>query len=271
LNSEKMPFIDSHCHLHDSRILSDMPGIMARAEKAGINAMVTCATMEENFELTAQLSLTYPSILPCFGIHPWFLDSLSGQWKENLEHYLLSFSSGVGETGIDFMDKTLDRDRQVEVFEYHLALARELERPINIHIRKAWDPAIRILKKTGKLKVPGLIHSYSGSADLIPIFESYNLYISFSGSVTLPGAKKVVNALKKVSKERYVLETDTPDIYPFLPEPEATRLNEPKNLPAIARIASERIDIGCEEFSEQGYQNSLILFAPLLDGKKERK
>ncbi len=262
-----MPFIDSHCHLHDSRILSDVPGIVARAEKAGVKAMLTCATMEENFECTAQLSLTFPSILPCFGIHPWFLDSLSARWKENLEHYLLSFPSGVGETGIDFMDKTLDRDRQVDVFEHHLALARELKRPINIHIRKAWDPVVRILKKMGRLEVPGLIHSYSGSADLIPVFETHNLYISFSGAVTQPGAKKVVNALKQVSKKRYVLETDTPDIYPCLEEPDATRLNEPKNLPAIARIASERIGTGVEEFSEQAYQNSLILFAPLMEKK----
>jgi TatD DNase family protein len=77
-----MNFIDSHCHLHDSRIIADIPGIVTRAEAAGVKAMVTCATMEENFEQTAQLSLIYPSILPCFGIHPWFLAGLSPDWKK---------------------------------------------------------------------------------------------------------------------------------------------------------------------------------------------
>nr|NJM04322.1 hypothetical protein [Desulfobacula sp.] len=78
-----MNFIDSHCHLHDSRILDDMPGIVARAEAAGVKAMVTCATMEENFEQTAQLSLAYPAILPLFtGFIPRFLDSLSLGWKK---------------------------------------------------------------------------------------------------------------------------------------------------------------------------------------------
>ena len=263
-----MNFIDSHCHLHDSRILNDIPGIVARAEAAGVKAMVTCATMEENFEQTARLSLTYPSILPCFGIHPWFLAGLSPEWKKNLEQYLVSYPSGIGESGLDFMIKTLDRDRQTAVFEHHLMLAREMGRPINIHIRKAWEALLQILKKTGKLKAPGLIHSYSGSADLIPIFEAHNLYISFSGSVTQPGAKKVVKALKAVSRERFVLETDTPDIYPCLPEPEAHRLNEPKNLAAIARIASERAGAGVETFSDQAYENSLDLFSPLLERKK---
>lgn len=262
-----MKFIDSHCHLHDSRILADVPGIVERAQKAGVKSMVTCATMEENFELTARLSVLYPSILPCFGIHPWFLDSLSGQWKKNLEHYLVSYPSGVGETGIDFMDKTLDRERQLEVFEFHLALARELQRPVNIHIRKAWDAFIRILKKMGKFRVPGLIHSYSGSADLISVFEAHGLYISFSGAVTQPGAKKVVEALKKVSKQRMVLETDTPDIYPYLPEPDPSRLNEPKNLPAIARIAAERIGDRVEEFSQHAYGNSMNLFKPIMERK----
>jgi len=264
-----MNFIDSHCHLHDSRIISDVPWIEDRARIANVQYMVSCATMEDNFELTAQLSKDFHSILPCFGIHPWFVSSISEQWKKRLEYYLLTCPSGIGETGLDFMDKTADRDKQIKVFEHHLILARELKRPINIHIRNAWDTFIHILKKMGKLKVPGLIHSYSGSADMIPIFESKGLYISFSGSVTNPEGKKVVNALKKVSKERFVLETDTPDIYPYLPEPENSRLNEPKNLPAIAQIASSRIGMEFEEFSRQAYNNSLNLFHPILQGKKD--
>lgn len=264
-----MLFIDSHCHLHDSRIISDIPKIEDRARIAKIQYMVSCSTMEENFELTAKLSKDYASILPCFGIHPWFVDTISDQWKERLEQYLWTYPSGIGETGLDFTDKTCDRDLQIKVFEHHLRLAVELERPINIHIRKAWDTFIRILKKTGKLKVPGLIHSYSGSADMIPVFEAYGLYISFSGSITNPSAKKVVTALKRVSKQRFVLETDSPDIYPYLSEPQDSRLNEPGNLPAIAQIASFRIGMKFKEFSSRAYDNSLNLFHPILQGKKD--
>ena len=269
-NTDRMYFFDSHCHLHDSRIISDIHQIEDRAKKADIKYMVSCATMEDNFELTAKLSKDFDSILPCFGIHPWFIDSMTGQWKERLEHYLLAYPSGVGETGMDFTDKTCDREEQIRVFEHHLMLARELGRPINIHIRKAWDTFIHILKKTGKFKVPGLIHSYSGSADMIPFFESYGLYISFSGSVTNPAARKVVGALKRVSKNRFVLETDTPDIYPYLPAQGRSRLNEPKNLPAIARIASNRIGMNLEEISRQAYDNSLNLFHCVFERKKDR-
>lgn len=265
-----MTFIDVHCHLHDSRIISDIPGILDRVNQANVRYMVSCATKEANFELTATLSRQYSSILPCFGIHPWCVDSLSDHWKERLEKYLLAYPSGIGETGMDFTDKTADRDLQIKVFEHHLVLARELERPINIHIRNAWDTFIHLLKKYGKLKVPGLIHSYSGSADMIPYFESKGLYISFSGSVTNPGAKKVINALKQVSENRFVLETDAPDIYPYLAAPTVSRLNEPGNLPAIARIAAGRIGRDCEEFSRHAYENSLTLFHSLVQAEKDR-
>ncbi|MCP4020657.1 MAG: TatD family hydrolase [Desulfobacteraceae bacterium] len=259
-----MRFIDSHCHLHDSRIIADLPGIEDRARTAGVDFMVTCATMENNFELTARISKDFHSIIPCFGIHPWFVETASENWQTDLENYLVKYNAGIGETGIDFVDKTCNRDLQVLVFKEHLALARELNRPINIHVRKAWDTFIHILKTFGRLDSGGLIHSYSGSADMIPLFEKYGLYISFSGSVTNPGAKKVVNALKQVSQNRVVLETDTPDIYPHLPEGRKKRLNEPENLPAICRIAADRIKMDAEQFSRNTYQNSLRLFKKIL-------
>lgn len=267
LGIDSQQFIDSHCHLHDDRILADIPHIVIRAQKAGVRYMVSCATMEDNFAQTARLASNFDSVIPCFGIHPWFLDSLSENWQQTLEAFLADSGAGIGETGLDFMDKGADRDLQLGVFSHHMMLAREIERPINIHIRNAWDPFIRLLKKMGPLKTPGLIHSYSGSADMIPLFERYNLYISFSGSVTRPNARKVVKALAAVSPDRFLIETDTPDIFPSFPNLEAdqaNRLNEPKNLAAIAQIAAQRRQMGFEEFVNHAYNNSVTLFHPIL-------
>ena len=259
-----MNFIDAHCHLHDHRIDDRIPEMVSRARDAGVALMASCATMENNFERTAQFCREYPDILPFFGIHPWFIDSGSSHWPDVLEKALTAVPSGIGETGLDFCDPAADRETQVAVFETHLDMARQMGRPINIHIRKAWDTFIHILKKTGRLAVPGMIHSYSGSADMIPVFEKHNLFISFSGSVTNPGARKVVAALKQVSADRFVLETDTPDIYPYIPDPDPSRLNEPANLPAIARIAAGRINVEEILFCSRAYENSRRLFEPIL-------
>ena len=262
-----MPFIDAHCHLHDDRIIEDIDGFVSRARNADVRYMASCSTMENNFRLTQNLAERYPEILPCFGIHPWFLDSCSSQWRANLQRHLAACPSGIGETGIDFMDKTADRAFQIQVFEHHLALAIEMKRPINIHVRKAWDTFIKIMKKMGPLPVPGIVHSYSGSADLVPLIQKFGLFISFSGSVTKPGAKKVVQAFKAAaSLGCVVFETDTPDIYPHIPEPDPSGLNEPKNLPAIARIAANRIDGDYDALCRQAFDNSLQVFEPLLQG-----
>lgn len=259
-----MTYIDCHTHLHDSRILRDVKGIISRAEDAGVSYMATCATMEENFETTAALAGEFKPVLPFFGIHPWFIGTRSTGWKNSLAGYLERCPSGVGETGLDFTNKSWNRDDQTRVFRDHLNLARELRRPINIHIRKAWDTFIHILKKDGRLTVPGMVHSYSGSADLVPVLGKMNLYISFSGSITNPSAKKVAQSLSAAVKGKFVLETDTPDINPFIDGRRLAGLNEPQHIPAIARIASERIGMEKKDFMIKAYENSRHLFRPIL-------
>ena len=260
-------FMDVHTHLHDSRIIHDVPDIVQRAQNAGVEKIVTCATMEENFKATAELSQTFSGVLPCFGIHPWFLDTLSPDWELNLSQWLLKMPSGIGETGLDFMDKDVDRDLQRQVFKAHLALACDLERPVNIHVRKAWDAVIKMLTHFGPLPSAGVIHSYSGSADLVPILEKFNLYISFSGSVTRPNAKKAAKALGTVSMDRIVFETDTPDIVPWFILKNAsgtTPLNQPANVPGIVRAAAGILKKDFQDLASCGYANSLNLFAPVL-------
>jgi TatD DNase family protein len=139
-------------------------------------------------------------------------------------------------------------------------------KPVNIHIRKAWDALIHILKRIGKLKASGLIHSYSGSPDMIPVFEKYGLYISFSGAAIHPNSQKGINGLKKISPNRFLLETDSPDIFPILLNKKSGRLNEPANLPDIAQIAAQRLETNVDTFSHQAYKNSLTLFDSILKG-----
>jgi TatD DNase family protein len=82
--------------------------------------------------------------------------------------------------------------------------------------------------------------------------------------VTRPGAKKVVNALKAVPGDRILLETDAPDIYPSMPDPDPHGLNEPKNLPAIARIAAARAGVPVVDFVGQAYANARAVFGPII-------
>lgn len=263
-----MHFVDSHCHLHDPKIIElGINKIIQNAKTAKVKYMATCSTIEDDFKLTLKLSKDFSCIIPCFGIHPWFLETLSEKWKENLEYYLLKYPCAIGETGLDFADKQMDRDLQIKVFKHHLMLAKELKIPINIHIRKAWDTFIDIIKKFGKLDGKGLIHSYSGSVETIKILEKYGFYFSFSGSIANFKNKRSLNSFKNVPKNCFVFETDSPYMLPKFLAKQNKNINEPSFLPDIAKIAFERLVLAqsdvfssYKEFCDTALNNSLSLF-----------
>ena len=269
METAAMPLIDVHCHLHDSRLISRLDAILRRARNCGVAAAVSCATAPENWDTTARICRDHRRVIPFFGIHPWFVDHASGDWATDLADRLSATPSGMGEIGLDFMDKEADREIQAGVFETQIDLARQMKRVVNIHVRKAWDDLVHLFKRTGPLTVPGLVHSYSGSADLVPVLEKFNLYISFSGAVTRPNAKKAVRALAAVSQDRFVLETDSPDLCPSLEKPfpgGRSGLNEPANLPAIARIAARLKGMDEKRFLQHAFENSLALLGDLVPG-----
>ncbi len=264
-----MKLIDAHCHLQSSRLKANIDLTIKKANSVGVRYLVCCATNEQDWTDVQKLSLKYDSVIPSYGIHPWYLENHSLKWigrlagiiKKEKTRLSNNFSPGVGEAGLDFTKKEIDRSLQKKIFTKQLILAQELKLPISIHIRKAWDTFIHIIKKIGPLEDRGLIHSYSGSADMIPIFEKHGFYISFSGSITRPNARKAIKALKTVSEDRILLETDSPDIMPSMPSSQTKEsINKPENLVFIANIASQILKIPVKELAIQTYNNGARLF-----------
>jgi len=182
--------------------------------------MVCCGTREEDWHLVMDIASQYDNVLPGIGLHPWFVNSATRSWVDTLDSYLDQYSNvvAVGEIGIDLLIKGANPTLQEEILITQMAMARERKLPVSLHVRKGWDIFIRILKHMGSLPEGGVIHSYSGSADMVKLFEQYGLYISFSGSVTNSHNKKVRRALGAVSPGRLLIETDSPALLPVFPE-----------------------------------------------------
>lgn len=194
--------------------------IMDRWNKIQGGTIVCCGTKEDDWQRVINIAGRYDTVLPCIGLHPWFVNTVSDQWASTLEHYLDQCGNigCIGEIGLDFIIKGVNPSHQEKIFKTQMAMARERKIPVSIHVRKGWGSFIGILKQMGPLPEGGVIHSYSGSADMVELFEKYGLYISFSGSVTNPHNKKVRNALTAVSPERLLIETDSPAILPRYPQ-----------------------------------------------------
>lgn len=213
---QQIRYFDSHCHLQEPEIVDELDQIMERWRHINGGTIVCCGTKEEDWQAVINIAIRHDSVLPCIGLHPWFIHGASHGWADILERHLDQCNNigCIGEIGLDFLLKELDTDHQEKVFKTQITMARERGLPVSIHVRKAWDCFIRVLKRMGPLPEGGVIHSYSGSADMVELFERHGLYISFSGSVTNPHNKKVRKALTAVSLDRLLIETDSPAILP---------------------------------------------------------
>ncbi len=260
-----MRLFDSHCHLQSKRFGSNVPVIIEEAVKAGVCRYLCCATCEKDWDRVLTLSERYDSIVPALGIHPWYMEGISNNWEERLLENLRSVPSVVGECGLDFAVPGAYVELQEDVFRRQLIIAQELHRPVSIHCRKAWGRLVTIVKETGRLRGGGVIHSYSGSHELVPVLEKLGFYLSFSGSVTNPNSKKVHKAAKAVSDEYLLIETDSPDLIPYtIPNRYACAYNQPAFLPAVAESIAGLRKRRVKEIADLTFENASRLFGDIL-------
>ncbi len=252
-----MNYFDTHCHLQDLRLNHIRDDFILRAEHAGVKKMLCCGTREDDWEGVLNLSDKYPSVVPALGIHPWFVHTLRPGWIQRMDLMLRETKCAVGEIGLDYLTGKKDQKVQEQVFIDQLRLAKKYNRPLSVHCRKAWQRIIDILKKEAPFECGVVIHSFSGSAEVLQILEKLGCYISFSGSVTKKNNKKANKAVTLVSLDRLLLETDSPDIQP---EGYENALNEPANIDVIlVHIANIR-GVSKNILGEKIFTNSVNLF-----------
>ncbi|KAK8983576.1 hypothetical protein V6N11_073980 [Hibiscus sabdariffa] len=132
---------DAHCHLQDQRVLDKAPLLIETAVGAGIT--------EKDWHLVKEMSDGIESVIPNFGLHPWFVEGRSPTWFDTLKQlFEANPSAGVGEIGLDKspLAKGADFGQQVEVFKKQLELAKELERPASVHCLEAFPELLQIMK-----------------------------------------------------------------------------------------------------------------------------
>jgi TatD DNase family protein len=256
--SAQISFFDAHCHLQDGRLQTSLNAVLARAAGAGVRAMSCCGTSEKDWEQVREMSRADESVHPSFGLHPWYCTGRTGHWADMLVSYLKEMPRAcVGEIGLDHaFDESTFADQET-VFRKQLAIAAEYKRPVSIHCRRAFGRLVELLKLHGGVFQGGIVHSYSGPAELVKTFEGFGLSLSFSGSVTFPKNKRSRMAVAAVSPERLCIETDSPDLKPYQC---ATELNEPANVVLVAGTVAELTGKTAGEVAAQTWRNASRIF-----------
>ncbi|MBK1830473.1 TatD family hydrolase [Verrucomicrobiaceae bacterium R5-34] len=236
---------DAHLHLQDARFDTVRDRVVAEMLEAGITRCVVNGTCPADWPKVAELAAQYPDlIIPSFGLHPW--KKPTADWHSQLLHFLDTTPNAfLGECGLDRWIKDYDLDLQTETFTAQLEIAAERNLPLSIHCLKSWGPLIKILESIRLPERGFLLHSYGGSAELVPRLAALGSYFSFSGYFLQERKAKVLNAFRSVPSNRLLMETDAPDMLPpehIITHPLPHDLNHPANLVSITKAASEHLD-----------------------------
>jgi TatD DNase family protein len=224
-------FIDTHCHLNLPPLSTNLSQVLQRAAAAKVRRFICPGVSPAGWSSIAATAAVNPAIAPAFGIHPQWVNSESYGMLPELERYLAS-AVAVGETGLDYSDKNIDRRLQQELFRRQLRLAGKYSLPVIIHCRRAFADLLRIVAEESAGIVGGVMHAFSGSVETARECISLGLLIGIAGAVTWSNAIKPLQVVREIPLEQLLLETDSPDL---TPEPYRGMSNEPAYLPAIAR------------------------------------
>ena len=142
------------------------------------------------------------------GLHPCRVAKASPRWMLQLEDLLRTHRAGVGECGLDFSAKTLDREAQVAAFRWHLNAAQILRRPIALHCVRAWGPLLDLLREDGVPAAGTMVHAFSGSLETARSLQKKGVFLSFSGDLLKPGRTRLQMVLRGVDPDFLLLESD---------------------------------------------------------------
>lgn len=233
--------IDSHAHLDGERFDEDRENIIKNLENDKVKLVIIPGVDLESSKAGVDLANKYERIYTQVGTHPHDAKYYNEEVREEYRKLAMENDKvvAIGEIGLDFHYDFSERDVQEKVFIDQINLARELDLPIVIHSREAFEDTYRILNEHAKgMKV--LLHSFNETWEDLEKYLELGFNISLGGMITFKNAKNLIKVVENVPIDRVLLETDAPYL---TPHPHRGKRNEPKYTHFVAeRMAKMRVE-----------------------------
>lgn len=244
---------DTHCHLDYNKFDIDRADVIARANDSGLIRMLVPGLNHKSSKEALRLAESNPSVYAAVGFHPTDLEEFSAQTfdevKEIAGHPKVV---AVGEIGIDYywVKENEKRAIQREVLKQQLQFAKEINKPVIIHMREendAWfgEASVDLMKileewqssLQGSLaEKPGVLHSFNGNIETAQKALALNFYLGITGPVTYKNADQKREIIRQLPITKILIETDSPFLAPV---PFRGKRNEPAYVRHIADKIAE--------------------------------
>lgn len=250
--------IDTHAHLNDARFVKDVRQAVSRALEAGVRKIINVGFDLESSKRAVAQAENYDCVYAAVGIHPH--DSGKAAEKDLDVIYEMCRHPkvvAVGEIGLDYYRNLSPKDVQKRMFELQVNLAKQADKPVIVHDREAHADTVKVLKDSNAGIVGGVLHCFSGSAEIAAECLKMGFYISFAGPVTFSNARRLAEVAASIPLDRILAETDCPYL---TPEPHRGRRNEPAYVRYVVETLARIKGLSFEEMREITEKNARMLF-----------
>lgn len=246
---------DSHAHYDDPRFDSDRAAKLGELHGGGIEYIMNIGADLPTSCMTVKLAEQYSFIYGAVGVHPSAVDDLPTDYLQTLEQLAASPRvKAIGEIGLDYHYEGYSRERQHTVFARQLELAERLELPVVIHNRDAHGDTMELLRTHA---ARGVVHCYSGSAEMARELVQMGFHIGFTGVVTFKNARRALEAVAAVPLGRLLIETDCPYM---APEPYRGQRCDSLMLGGVVEVMAQIKGVTPEELVAVTCENAKRLF-----------
>jgi TatD DNase family protein len=246
---------DTHAHYDDLKFEADRDAVLKASLEHGVSLIVNPACDLKSCAAVLDLARRYDFLYAAVGVHPEAaVEDGNGDYLSAVAEYAKAGKVvAIGEIGLDYY-YDIPKDIQRRVFEEQLALANDLGFPVIVHDREAHGDTFELLKR---YRPKGIVHCYSGSAEMAEELVKLGLYIGFTGSVTFQNAKKLLLAAQAVPEDRILLETDSPYLSPA---PYRGLRNDSSRIPVIAERLAELRGTDAQTLIDRARENGCRVY-----------
>ena len=252
------PFYDTHAHLTFPDFAEDIPGLIERAQAAGITRIISIGTDLESSQSAVTLAEAHAPVYAVVGWHPNDLaaapEDVAPALRKLCGHPKVV---AVGETGIDHFrlpsgnggspaDDEAWKTRQIKIFRQQLELAVEQNLNVVIHQRAALEPTLEIFQEYAN-RVRGQFHCFVDDSASMQRVIGMGSIVSFTGIVTFKNAREVRETVASTPLDSLMVETDSPFLAPM---PYRGKRCEPAYTRHTAERVAEVKGVSLAELSE---------------------
>jgi TatD DNase family protein len=251
--------IDSHCHLNYEGLVERQTEVLENARQRGVSGFLNISTRQREWSDIVAVAEREPDVWASVGVHPHEADAHpdlgAAALVEAANHPRVI---AIGECGLDYYYDKSGRAAQRERFQAHVDAARQTGLPLVVHTRDAEEDTAEILGAAVREGgVIGVLHCFTGSAELARKGLDLGFYISLSGIVTFKNAADLQHTARKLPLERMLVETDSPFLAPV---PHRGKKCEPAFVADTASFVAELRGEDPEELAEATTANFFKLF-----------